>query len=160
MELSVSLEAEPPSVLALGERGKVVLPVFGSEAALRAFVEVRHPGKAEHFDAFPLGRTFFEVADAIRPAVEAGEVELIVFDPVVDVRGTWVGEALEWPAMNFCGFMRAARPSVMGMARREASVPDDEQPSPEAVNEALLLLMSRAYSYLTTGNRPPVTPLE
>ncbi len=156
---SVSLEGEPPSVLALGERRKVVLPVFGSEAALQAFVEVCYTGEEEHFDAFPLGRTFFEVADAIRPAVKAGEVEDVVFDPVLDLSGAWVGQELYWPAKDFCDFLQVMHPTVIEMARENTGVPADEQPSPEAVNEALLLWMSRAYDYLT-GNLPPGASLE
>ncbi len=73
------------------------------------------------------------MAEKISAAVEAGEVETVVFDPVLDADGAWVGEAFRWPAKSFCAFMA----KVVEIARRQEGIPDDRQPSPKALRKAL-----------------------
>ncbi len=124
-----------PDLLTLAHRGKI-LPVFGAEAKLRAFVSA-HPSlgadDSESFEAALLGDTYFEVAEKISAVVEAGEVETVVFDPVLDADGAWIGEAFSWRAESFCAFMT----KVVEIARRQEGIPDDRQPSPKALRKAL-----------------------
>ncbi len=134
-----------PDLLALGQRDEV-LPVFGSEAALRAFVRA-HPwlgeDGSERVEPALLGASFIEVAELISPAVEAGGIELVVFDPVLDINGAWVGESLSWPAENFCASMTV----VADIARRQEGVPADHQPSPKAVRKATAWYVMRLLLY-------------
>ncbi len=114
---TIRLGAGLPELLALGHCEKV-LPVFGVEAKLRAFVGA-HPapkaGGTEAFEPILLGDTYFDVAEKIHAAVEACEVETVVFDPMLDADGKWVSEAFEWPAENFCDEMLTFRPVVMDL---------------------------------------------
>ncbi len=78
-----------PKLLTLGRQGKV-LPVFGVHAKLRAFADARcalDTGGSDSFEPALLGETYFDVAEKISAAVEAGEVELVVFDPVLHAEG-------------------------------------------------------------------------
>ncbi len=132
---TIRLGKDLPDLLALGRRGEV-LPVFGVEAKVRAFVSA-HPSLGadgpKSFETALLGDTYFEVAEKISAAVEAGEVETVVFDPVLDADGAWIGEAFSWRAEIFCAFMT----KVVEIARRQEGVPDDRQPSPKALRKAL-----------------------
>ncbi len=144
-----------PDLLILGHRGKI-LPVFGAEAKLRAFGHAHHALKAddsESFEAALLGDTYFDVAEKISAVVEAGEVELIVFDPVLDADGRWVSEAFEWPAEKFCDDMLTFRPVVMNIARRQEGIPEDQLPSPEAINKAYSWYMWRMLAYVYGPSR-------
>ncbi len=144
-----------PDLLVLGYRGEI-LPVFGPEAKLRAFGHAHPALKAVGSGSFKpalLGDTYFDVADKISAVVEAGEVELIVFDPVLDADGRWVSEAFEWPAEKFCADMLTFRPVVMDIARRQKGIPDDQLPSPKAVNEAYCWYTWRMLAYVHGPSR-------
>ncbi len=139
-----------PDLLALGQRGEV-LPVFGPESALRAFVHA-HPSLQvdgpESVESLLLGANFIEVAETISSLVEAGKVEKVLFDPVLDANGEWVGESLSWPAKDFCQVMLTMRPIVMDIARRREGVSADRLPSSEAVNKAFCWYTWRVLIYL------------
>jgi hypothetical protein len=155
MGQTVRLGEGLPDLLTLGHRGEI-LPVFGVEAKLRAFGHAHHALKAdnsESFEAALLGDTYFDVAEKISAVVEAGEVELIVFDPVLNTDGTWVREAFEWSAKKFCDKMLTFRPVVMDIARRKEGIPEDQLPSPEAVNEAYCWYTWRMLAYVHGPSR-------
>ncbi len=123
-----------PDLLALGQRGEI-LPVFGVEAKLRAFVRAHRALKANGTGSSGtalLGTDLFEVAETLYPAVEAGEIDNVVFDPVLDENGAWIGEAFSWRAEAFCAFMT----KVVEIARRQEGVPADRRPSPKALRKA------------------------
>ena len=130
------LGEELPGLLVLGEQGQV-LPVFSSAGTFLNFVKALYPEQEESLAACPLGPTFFEVAETIRPAAEAGEIERLVFDPVADCAGRWSDQALEWPARSFCAFLEAIRPLVIRMAGGGTTPLDEKQPHPEQVRQAL-----------------------
>ncbi len=144
-----------PDLVALGHQGKM-LAVFGVEAKLRAFVSA-HPSLeadgSESFQTALLGDTYFDVAEKISAAVEAGEVETVVFDPVLDADGEWVSEAFEWPAEKFCDEMLTFRPVVMGIARRQEGIPEEQLPSSEAINKAYCWYMWRMMAYVHGPSR-------
>lgn len=144
-----------PKLLTLGHQGKV-LPVFGVDARLRAFVSA-HPalkaGGPDSFEPALLGNNYFDVAERISAAVEAGEVETVVFDPVLDVDGEWVSEAFNQPAEDFCDQMLTIRPVVMDIARRKEGIPADCEPSPEAVKEAYCWYTWRMLAYVHGPSR-------
>ncbi len=138
-----------PDLLALGHRGEI-LPVFGTDNKLQAFVH-RHPSlradRARSVEPTLLGASFIELAELISPVVQAGKVETLIFDPVLNADGAWVGETLNWPAERFCDFMILVRSTVTDIARRKGGIPAHRQPSSEAVNEALGWYMRRIASY-------------
>ncbi len=143
-----------PKLLTLGDQK--VLPVFGVDAKLRAFVGVHRALEAAGTEAFEpvlLGETYFDVAEKISAAVEAGEVELVVFDPVLNAEGWWVSETFEWPAEKFCDFFTAVRPVVEDVARRREDIPADRQPNPEALDKALDWYMGRMVAYIHGPSR-------
>ncbi len=145
MGQTVRLGEGLPDLLALGHRSEV-LPVFGSDAALKGFVKSHPSTRLEpptSTETTLLGTDLFEVAETLYPAAEAGEVELIVFDPVLDADGAWVGEAFEWRAGSFCAFMT----NVVNIARRQEGVPADRRPSPKALRKALIWYMLRMLLY-------------
>jgi hypothetical protein len=142
-----------PKLLALGDQK--VLPVFGVDAKLRAFVGVHRALEAAGTEAFEpvlLGETYFDVAEKISAAVEAGEVELVVFDPVLHAEG-WVSEAFEWPAENFCDEMLNFRSAVMDIARRQEDISEDQLPSPEAIDKAYCWYVWRMLAYVYGPSR-------
>jgi hypothetical protein len=138
---------ERPGFLAMGERGQL-LPLFATEEALRTFIRRCRAGEEKYFGALPLGLTYFEVEEAIRPAVKAGKIKTLVFDPILDRKGKRVGEALEWDAKDFSKFIRGVRSKVMEIARRDFDVPTDEQPSSEVINDAYIWYIARLLDYL------------
>lgn len=144
-----------PDLLALGHRGEV-LPVFGVEAKLRAFVSA-HPALtaigSKSVETALLGDTYFDVAEKISAVVEAGEVETMVFDPVLDADSTWIGETLSYPAKKFCDEMLTFRPIVMDIARRREGIPADYEPSPEAINKAYCWYVWRMIAYVHGPSR-------
>ncbi len=124
--LNIRLGEGLPDLLGLGHREEVVLPVFSGEVRLRAFVSAHHALKAAGTEAFEpalLGETYFDVAEKISAALEAGEVESVVFDPVLDANGAWVSEAFNQPAEDFCDQMLTIRPVAVDIARRKAFRP-------------------------------------
>lgn len=137
-------------LLALGHRGEVC-PVFGVDAKLKAFVSAHPALKAGGSDSFKpalLGDIYFDVAEKISAVVEAGEVETVVFDPVLNADGEWVSEAFEWSAENFCDFFTAVRPVVEDVARRREGIPADRQPNPEALDKTLDWYMGQMVAYI------------
>jgi hypothetical protein len=145
MGQTVRLGEGLPDLLALGHRSEV-LPVFGSDAALKGFVESHPSTRLEPLTSTEttlLGTDLFEVAETLYPAAEVGGVELVVFDPVLDADGTWIGEAFSWRAESFCAFMT----TVVEIARRQEGVPDDRRPSPRALRKALIWYMLRMLLY-------------
>ncbi len=144
-----------PKLLTLGHQGKV-LPVFGVHAKLRAFADAHcalDTGSSAFFETALLGDTYFGVAEKISAAVEAGQIETVVFDPVLDVDGKWVSEAFEWPAENFCDEMLTFRSVVMDIARRQEGISEDQLPSPEAINEAYCWYVWRMLAYVYGPSR-------
>ncbi len=144
-----------PKLLTLGHQGKV-LPVFGVHAKLRAFADAHcalDTGSSAFFETALLGDTYFGVAEKISAAVEAGQIETVVFDPVLDVDGKWVSEAFEWPAENFCDEMLTFRPVVMDIARRQEGIPEEQLPSSEAINKAYCWYMWRMMAYVHGPSR-------
>jgi hypothetical protein len=154
-EQTIRLGEGLPDLLALGHQDEV-LPVFGVEAKLRAFVHAHRTLKAdgtESLETVLLGDTYFDVAGIISSAVKAGEIETIVFDPVLDADGTWIGETLNWPAEKFCDQMLTFCPVVMDIARRQEGIPEDEIPSPEAINKAYCWYTWRMLAYVHGPSR-------
>jgi hypothetical protein len=143
----VFIGKERPGFLAMGERGQL-LPLFATEEALRTFIRRCHAGEEKYFGALQLGPTFFDVEEAIRPAVKAGKIETLVFDPILDRKGKRVGEAMEEDAKEFSKFTRGVHSTVIDIARRDFHVPTDEQPSSEAINDAYLWYIARLVDYL------------
>ncbi len=145
-----------PDLLTLGHREEVVLPVFGVDARLRAFVSA-HPaleaGGSEFFEPALLGNTYFDVAEKISAAVEAGEIETVVFDPVLDVDGAWADEAFAQPAGDFCDHILTVRPVVMDIARRQEGMSEEQLPSSEAINKAYCRYMWRMMAYVHGPSR-------
>ncbi|PLS87076.1 MAG: hypothetical protein CYG60_03845 [Actinobacteria bacterium] len=156
MGLTIRLGEGLPDLLGLGHREEVVLPVFGVEAKLRAFVRA-HPSleadDSESFQTALLGDTYFDLAEKISAAVEAGEIETVVFDPVLSADGEWVSEAFEWPAEKFCDQMLTFRPVVMDIARRQEDIPEEQLPSSEAINKAYDWYMGRMLAYVYGPSR-------
>ncbi len=144
-ETIISLRRGLPDLLALGDRGEA-LPLFGTDDKLRAFVRA-HPSLqaqgCQSVETALLGANLFEVAELISPAVEAGRAELVVFDPVLDANGMWIGQSLSWPAESFCGFMLV----VMDIARRKEGVPANRQPSLKALQKAFIWYVLRIVMY-------------
>lgn len=144
-----------PNLLALDHRGEI-LPVFGLKTKLQAFVRDHPSLKIEDPDsveAVLLGANYIELAELIYPAVQSGQVKMLVFDPVLDTHGEWVGKAFDWPTDNFCELMIALRPILMDIARRQEGVPTDRPPSPEAVQKAFTWWVDRARAYLDGTSR-------
>jgi hypothetical protein len=86
-----------PDLLVLDHQGKI-LPVFGRDDKLQAFVRAHPFLQAYDYKSVEtalLGDHYLDVAEKISPAVEAGRVELIVFDPVLNTDGAWVDGAFE-----------------------------------------------------------------
>ncbi len=145
MGQTVRLGEGLPDLLVLGYRGEI-LPVFGVEAKLRAFGHAHPALKAVGSGSFEpalLGDTYFEVAEKISAVVEAGEVETVVFDPVLDTDGAWIGEAFSLRAESFCAFMT----TVADIARRQEGVPADRRPSPKALRKASIWYTLRMLLY-------------
>jgi hypothetical protein len=144
----VFLGGKEPGLLVLDKQGEPALPIFGSFHAFMDFSEALYPEGENRFAAYPLGPTLFEVAEAVLPAVETGEIKRVVFDPVVGFMGQWSDTALDWPARIFCDFLGTVRPKVIEMAGGGTSPSDDKQPHPEEMRQALRRCMKRLWAYL------------
>jgi hypothetical protein len=152
VESATFFGGERSGLLVLGERGQV-LPVFYSFGGLIDFVEALYPEDSKGFAACPVGPTLFEVAEEIRLAMEAGEIERVVFDPVVDFTGEWSGQAMDWPAMSLCEFLEAVHPVVVEMAGGKLILSEDDDeneaaPHPHDVYQALRRCMKQLCAYL------------
>jgi hypothetical protein len=144
----VFLGGEEPGLLVLNNQGEPALPIFGSFHAFADFLEALYPEEEIRFAAYPLGPTFFKVAEKVLPAVETGEIKRVVFDPVVGFMGQWSDTALDWPARIFCDFLGTVRPKVIEMVGGRTSSSGNEQPHPEEVRCALRRCMKHLWAYL------------